>query len=338
MSAFASPNALADALPPPAQVMQLATGHYAARCLHVIASAGIADHISDTPRPILAIAADTKVDADALHRMLRLLAMHGLFKYEPEGWAHTPASAMLRSDHPMSMRAFAAMMGDPVNWESLAVLDHSLRTGAAAAYQVHPSGVWGYYSEHPELARQFDAAMTAKSQGDIGLLVRALDIAGAKTVADIAGGRGHFIKAILDSHPDLTGILFDQPDVVANAIDHPRMTKVSGDFFKGGLPTADLYLMTHILHDWADAECLAILGNLRAAAPTGARLIVYELALPEGPQPHPAKMLDIIMLAITGGRERTAREYAALFTASGWTADGVTPTPGPMALHLARAV
>jgi hypothetical protein len=317
--------------------LQLATGHVVARCVHVIASAGIADHVSDTPRSAADIAVDAKVNADALHRMLRLLATLGLFKHEPKGWTHTPASALLRSDHPMSMRALAGMMGDPLNWGALAALDHTLSTGAPGAYKVHPGGAWGYYAEHPEFARQFDAAMTAKSQGDIGLLVKELDTAGAKTVADIAGGRGHFLKAILDDYPNLNGILFDQPDVVANAIDHRRMTKIGGDFFKGGLPKADLYLMTHILHDWADKECLAILRNLRAAAPVGARLVVYELALPEGPEPHPAKRLDIVMLAVSGGRERTAKEYAKLFTASGWTDAGVTPTPGPMALHLALA-
>jgi len=336
MSAFANPSTHAEAMLPPAQVMQLATSHFPARCLHVIASARVADHVSDTPRSSAAIAADAKVNADALHRMLRLLAMHGLFKYELAGWTHTPASALLRSDHPASMHALAAMMGDPVNWSSLAVLDHSLKTGAAAASQIHKGGAWGYYAEHPEFARLFDAAMTGKSHSDIALLVQTLDIADAKTVADIAGGRGHFLKAILDAHPGMTGILFDQPDVVANAIEHPRMAKLGGDFFKGGLPAADLYLMTHILHDWADAEALAILKNLRVAAPAGARLIVYELALPEGPQPHPAKTLDVVMLAVTGGRERTAAEYAALFAASGWVDAGVLATSGPMSLHVAR--
>lgn len=337
MSAFANTGATGDSAPPSAQVMQLSTGHYAARCLHVIASAGIADRIADTPRSSAEIAAETNVNADALHRMLRLLAMHGLFKFEPAGWSHTPASALLRSDHPMSMRAFAAMMGDALNWQALAELDYSLKTGAAAAGQVHKGGAWGYYAEHPDLARQFDAAMTAKSQGDIQALIQALDIKGAKTIADIAGGRGHFLKAILDAHPEMKGILFDQPEVVANAIEHPRMKKVGGDFFKPELPAADLYLMTNIIHDWADAESIAILKNLRAVAPSGARLVVFELALPEGPEPHAAKMLDVLMLTITGGRERTAREYASLFATSGWTDAGMIRTHGPMALHVAQA-
>jgi len=337
MSAFASHSANANYLPPSAQLMQLSLGHYAARCLHIVANAGIADHIDDTPRTSAAIAADAKVNADAVHRILRLLAMHGLFEYEAGGWRHTPASELLRSDHPMSMRAFAAMIGDPMNWQALAVLEHSLRTGAPAAEQVHRGGIWGYYAEHPELARQFDAAMTGKSHGDIQSLLQALDVKGVKTVADIAGGRGHLLRAILDAHPNINGILFDQPDVVANAIEHPRMTKIGGDFFKPGLPSADLYLLTNIIHDWADAESLSILKNLRASAPSGARLVVFELALPDGPEPHPAKTLDVLMLAITGGRERTAREYAALFTASGWAEAGVIPTQGPLALHMAQA-
>ncbi|HWU25583.1 MAG TPA: methyltransferase [Rhizomicrobium sp.] len=337
MSAFANSNDVSGGVPPSAQVLQLATAHFVARCLQVVATAGIADSVSDVPRPAKDIAAQVDVNADALHRMLRLLATQGIFRFEGNGWVHTPASALLRTDNPQSMRAFAAMMGDPVNLQSLEVLEYTLKTGDAGAHKVFPGGAWGYYSQHPQMARQFDAAMTSKSQGDIPLLVGALDVANCKTIADIAGGRGHFLQAIVDAHPNLKGILFDQPDVVANGQNHPRISKVGGDFFKGELPKADLYLMVHILHDWADEECLAILRNLRAAAPKGARLVVFELALPEGPEPHPAKLLDIIMLSITGGRERTAKEYAKLFASAGWADDGVTLTPGPMALHKARA-
>lgn len=336
MSAFVTSGGGGDDLPPPALLMQVALSHFSARCLHTVASLGIADHIGDTPRPATAIAADAGVHADALHRILRLLATHGLFRFEAGGWAHTPASALLRSDNPMSMRAFAAMIGDEVNWRALADLESTLRTGAASAAKLHPDGLWAYYGERPELSQQFDAAMTAKSHGDIALLLQALDLTGVKTIADIGAGRGHFLKAILDANPALSGILFDQPHVVANALDHPRLKKVGGDFFKDKLPAADLYLMTHIIHDWADAESVAILKNLRAAAPPNARLVVFELALPEGPEPHAAKSLDVVMLTITGGRERTAKEYAALFEAAGWKDAGVVPTLGPMALHVAQ--
>lgn len=335
MSAFSA--ASPSALPLPAIVANTATAHFSARCLQVLASAGVADHIGEPPLPAAAIAKAAGVNADALARMLRLLAMHGLFEETGSGWRHTPASALLRSDHPQSMRAFAAMMGDPTNWNSLAVLDHSLKTGRTAAEKVFPDGVWAYYAQNPDLNRQFDAAMTAKSHGDIPGLLAALDVTGVATVADIGGGRGHFVRAILDAHPRLRAVLFDQPAVVANAPDHPRLTKVGGDFFKDDMPKAEFYLMTHIIHDWADKEALAILKNLRRAAPKGARLVLYELALPEGPEPHPAKTIDIVMLAVVGGRERTVKEYDALFAAAGWTSAGMIPTEGRMTLHIARA-
>jgi hypothetical protein len=318
-------------------IFGLATAHYAARCVQMAAIHGFADHIADTPRSAAAIAAAMRLDADALDRVLRLLAMHGVFRREAAGYAHTPASELLRSDHPMSLRAFAAMMGDGSNWKSLEVFSHALATGRPAAEKIHPKGIWGWYADHGDEARQFDAAMTSKSQGDIALLIAALDLRGVATVADIGGGRGHFLAAILDANPGVTGVLFDQPEVVANAGDHPRMKKVGGDFFRGALPAADLYLMTHIIHDWADADAIRILTNLRAAAPRGARLVLYELSLPEGAEPHPAKTLDIVMLTITGGRERTPGEYARLFSAAGWTDEGVVRTLGPMALHSARA-
>lgn len=330
---------IADAgeTPPPAQLMMLATAHFAARSLHMIANAGVADHVGETPRPVAEIAREADVDADALHRMLTLLAMHGVFRFENGGWAHTPASSLLARDHPLSMHALAAMMGDEGNWRSLGVLDHSLRTGRPAAEKINAKGIWGHYADHPDEARQFDAAMTAKSHGDIAMLVAALNLTGVKTVADIAGGRGHFLRAILEANPNVSGVLFDQPEVVAAAPDHPRQEKVCGDFFKSEMPKADLYLMTHIIHDWADRESVAILKNLRVAAPKGARLVLYELGMPEGPEPHPAKMLDIVMLTVTGGRERTAAQYAALFRNAGWSEDGVIATVGPMALHCARA-
>lgn len=326
-----------DSLPPAAYVSNLSTSHFSARCLHMIATANVADHVTDIPRSAATIAAAAGVNADALHRMLRLLAMNGIFQFSDGGWSHTPASALLRNDHPQSMRAFAAMIGDDINWTSLGAMSHTLATGEPATRQVHPGGIWGYYAEHQDLARQFDAAMTAKSHGDIALLLATLDMAGVSAVADIAGGRSHFLAKILDAHPQLRGILFDQPDVIANAIDHPRMTKAAGSFFEGGLPAADLYLMTHILHDWSDQDSIAILRNLRKVAPEGAKLVVYEFALPEGPEQHPSKAIDIVMLTVAGGRERTAKEYAALFAAAGWSDGGVVQTPGPMALHLAYA-
>lgn len=324
--------------PPPVQIMQLATSHFSARCLHVVAATRIADHVDDVPKPATRIATSAGVNADALERIFRLLSMHGLFRFESGGWAHTPASSLLKSDNPFSMRDFVAMIGDGSNWGALERFSHSLKSGAPAADLLHPKGIWGWYAEHPAEARQFDAAMTAKSHADIAMLAASLDVRGVNTLADIGGGRGHFLRALLDAHPNIKGVLFDQPEVAAAAADHPRMTKQGGDFFKGGLPSADLYLMTHIIHDWDDPKSIAILKSVRAAAAEGARLVLYEMRVPEGAEPHPARVLDIVMMAVTGGRERTPQQYGALLSAAGWRFETVIDTPGLMALHCARAV
>lgn len=337
MTSFLNMAAGSEA-PPPAQIMQLATSHFSARCLHVVAAMRIADHVDETPKPATKIAASAGVDADALERIFRLLSMHGIFRFRDGGWAHTPASALLKSDNPFSMRDFAAMIGDGSNWGALERLSHSLKTGAPAADLLHPQGIWGWYGEHPEEARQFDAAMTSKSHADIAMLTASLNVRGVHVLADIGGGRGHFLRALLDAHPEIKGVLFDQPAVAATAADHPRMTKQGGDFFKGGLPAADLYLLTHIIHDWDDAKSIAILKSVRAAAAEGARLVLYEMRLPEDAEPHPARVLDIVMMAVTGGRERTPKQYAALLSAAGWRFEAVVDTPGLMALHCARAV
>ncbi len=324
-------------MPPHIHILEMASGYYAARCLHMVAEAGIADHLADIPLSADALACEADVHGDTLNRVLRLLAMHGVFASTPEGWIHTDASRTLRSDHPQSVRGFARMIGDPLNWASAGSMMHSLKTGQASVFQIDPEGAWAYYNKHPAQGRVFDEAMVGKSQGEVGLVLQAYDFSAASTIADIGGGAGHFLRGILDAYPHLNGILFDQGDVIAAAPEHPRLTKIVGDFFAGGLPQADVYLLSNIIHDWADAEALAILKSVREAAPSGSHLVMVEQALPDGPEPHPAKNLDIVMLLITGGRERTSAQYASLAEAAGFRWLHAKPTLGPLALNIAIA-
>lgn len=323
-------------LPPPVQVLALATLMFPARCVHAVAEAGVPDHVTNKPRPIEAIAEAAGVMADPLRRVLRLLEAHGLFAEEAGGWRHTPASETLRSDHPASTRAFARMIGNEINWEAAGRMVDTLRTGRMAAEAVHPGGSWAWYRENPEQARIFDAAMVSKSQGEIGLLLMMHDFSSASRVVDVAGGAGHFLHAVLGAHPHLEGVLFDLPDVVAAAPDHPRASKVAGDFFKDTLPAADTYLLSNIIHDWDDAEAVAILDCVRRSAPSGAHVLLLEQWLPPGPEFHPAKNLDIVMLLIVGGRERTDADYRGLFERAGLIPAGTRMSPGTVALQVAR--
>jgi hypothetical protein len=309
------------------------------RCLHVIAALGVADEVGDDPVSTPELASRCGADADALGRMLRLMAAHGIFAPHGDGFRHTPASRLLRSDHPKSMRALATMMGLPVFAATFDRLEHSARTGSPAIDAVEPDGLWAYLQAHPEEARTFDRAMTAKAAVDIATLLDAYDFSRFATIADIGGGRGHLLTAILDAVPTAAGVLFDRPQVIeALDIAHARLTPYPGDFFAGPLPTADAYVLMDVIHDWPDDECLAILRAIRAAARTGAKVLVIENVLPENePEPR-GQVLDVIMLAMAGGRERTAERLSELLTSCGFGEPTVIPTKGRLRIVEASAV
>lgn len=322
-------------MPPSAQIWQIATSHLLPRCLHVVAELGIADRLGETPMTAMELAQVSGIDADPLERTLRLLAVAGIFEARGNAWRHTQLSRVLRSDHPQSMRPFVRMIGGDLNWAAAGALAHTLRSGETAVTKIAPEGIWAYLQSHGDAARIFDAAMTAKSGVEIAALIPAIDFTRYATIADIGGGRGHILAAILAATPNAQGVLFDQPNVVAEVSPAPRMRVQGGDFFRDTLPPADAYIVGNVLHDWADAQAVAILRNVRRVAPKHAEVLLLESILPEGPEPHHAKVLDIVMLILTGGRERTRREYETLCAASGFCLDRVVPTASPVSVIVA---
>jgi hypothetical protein len=310
----------------PAQlVTDLARAHIAARCLHVVAASGVADAIGDCAATPAEIAARTGLDPDALDRILRLLAAHGVFTDGPDGYSHNEASALLRSDHPESLRSYVRMTGSAGFWDRFTDLATAATSGRPSADYRH---LLARYEQHPDEAAFFNAAMVAKSRRVVPAVTDAYDFTDCGVIADIGGGRGHLLDAILARVADATGILFDLPQVVADAElrDSQRRQIVSGDFFEDPLPTADVYLLMDLLHDWTDSDAARILAGVRRAAPPHARVLIIETLVPEAPGPHFGKTLDIIMLAVTGGRERTAARYAALLAAAGLRLRRVLPT------------
>lgn len=279
-----------------------------------------------------ALADATGANAAALDRMLRLLAVVGIFKSQDNAWTHTELSRLIRSDHPHSMRAFIRMIGGRVQWAAAGELEHAARTGTAAVEKVVPGGLWHYFRDHREEARIFDAAMTAKSNAEIAALIPCFDFTRYGVIADVGGGRGHILIAVLAAAPNAKGILFDSPTVVANVAPSPRVSVQGGDFFNDPLPRADAYILSNVLHDWNDEKAAAILRSVRRAAPSRSEVLVLESILPEGAGPHPAKVLDIVMLSLTGGRERKRDEYLALLEAGGFRLDRIVPTEGPISV------
>jgi hypothetical protein len=296
------------------QLMQLTTAYWTSRCLHVVAELGVADHLDDQPQSTESLAIATGTSAGPLYRVLRLLASVGVFEWKDGTWHHTEASRFLRSDEPGSLRDYVRMLGLPVFWSAFEDLDHSLRTGESAFAKRHTGGVFTYLAKNPEESRIFDAAMTSKSHRDIAALLPAYDFSQFATIADIAGGRGHLLRAILRGFPKIQGILFDQPHVVAEVFPAPgeKLSVVGGSFFEDPMPQADAYLLMNIIHDWADAESIKILSAIRRCMPQHACVLIIETVVPQTPAPHLSKELDIAMMALPGGKERTQEEYADL--------------------------
>lgn len=318
-------------------IWALATAGFAARCLHVVSDLGVADQIADQPVPIGELASASGADPDALDRVLRLLAAHGIFECKDGSYVHTPPSRMLRSDHPMTMRPFAQMMGLPFTWGSLTEFKHSVQTGKPSVEILEPNGAWAYLQSRPEEAEIFGRAMTAKAGADVAAVLDTYDFTRFGRIADIGGGRGHLLRAILAAAPGAEGILFDLPAVITalDAEDQPRLHLQAGDFFVDSLPSADVYILMEVLHDWADEQCVAILNAVRHAAPDNATVLIVEDLIPQEHPGRDATTLDIIMLTLTGGRERTADELSVLFNRASFRLVSVLDTPSSM--HIVEA-
>ena len=318
----------------PEVLLGLSSAHVPARALQIVAELGIADQLGEEPRTGDELARPVQADPDAISRILRLLESYGIFKRREDGrWGHTDISRWLRSDHPMSLRAFARMSYSSFSWGSVTNLDHAVRTGEAGICRLNPHGWSAYLDVNPVDREIFQQAMTAKAHDDIAGLLDAYDFSRHDRIADIGGGRGHLISGILAAHPRTTGTLFELPEVVSDVVAGDRLDVIAGDFFSSPLPEADAYLLMNIIHDWDDEHATAILATVADAARSNtAAVLVLEVVMPDTADPHWAKTLDVMMLAITGGRERTLPEYNALLAGAGIDLVGVTPTATPFSI------
>jgi len=299
-------------------------GFIVSRAIHAVTEAGVVDALAAGPLPVDAVAAATDTHADALRRFLRVLAAEGLFAEGPaDTFALTDQGALLRADAPGSLRHFATLMAGEAYqvWELAA---HSLCTGESAFPRRFGQPLFDWLAERPDKAAEFDAAQAGLVEVRLlPLLDR--DWTGVSTVVDVGGGNGSLLARLLACHPHLRGTLLDQPHVadaaratLAAAGVDGRCRIVSGDFFAGVPAGLDAYVLSQILHDWDDERAGRILARCREAMPPRARLLVVEQAIVEDGQPHPARLLDLHMLVLLGGRERTEAGWRALLGAAGF--------------------
>lgn len=319
-------------------LQSIALSYSLSRCLHVVADLGVADQLGEDHRSTTDLAVAVGAQPDALSRVLRLLTANGIFQMQGEVVQHSTASRLLRTDHPQSMRAFVRLFGLPVMWNVYETFEQSVRSGLPATARVLPQGLFPYFAQHPEEAAIFNDAMTAKARSHVAGILTAYDFSRFGLIGDIGGGRGHLLSAVLDAYPSTRGVLFDLPHVIeeVSGLASDRLTLQAGDFFQDLLPTCDAYLLMEVIHDWNDEETVAILQAIRRAAPDGATLLVIEQMIPDTPGPTWTKLLDIHMLALLGGRQRTRQEYEALLKGAGFGLEREVKVPGDLSVLEAR--
>jgi O-methyltransferase domain/Dimerisation domain len=314
-----------DAETPTVALRRLVNGYQVTQAIHVAAALGIADLLREGPRDSDALAGATESHAPSLHRVLRALAAVGVLHEGDDGrFALTAVGACLCSDAPEPVGGWAAFVGRPYHFEAWSALLHGVRTGESPFRSVHGTDVWDYRAAHPEEGAIFNAAMTDIMRRANAHLLAGYDFGRFATVVDVGGGRGAFLRAVLDAHPATRGILFDQPHVVAGADGGERCEVVGGSFFEAVPDGADAYLLKAVLHDWEDDDALRILARCRAASPGHGALLVVERDLGAPNEDADAKLADLNMLVGPGGRERTRDEFAALFAAGGFELVGAT--------------
>ncbi len=338
-------SAGAGATPPPTTLLQMMTGYWVSQAVYVAAKLGLADFLTEGPRRSEDLAAATGTHAPSLHRLLRALASAGVFtEASPGHFALTPLAALLRTGVPGSMRALAITYNEE-QYRAWGDLLHSVRTGEVAFEHCYGMPIFDYFAQHPEADRVFNEAMIGWTDRVAAAVASTYDFSPFGTVVDVGGGYGALLAAILRRHPMARGILFDQPHVVGSAKEllaaagiADRCACVGGDFFVEVPAGGDAYVLAQILHDWDDDRSSAILGQCRRAMPPHGKLLVVELVLPPGEEAFFGKWLDLHMLVMTGGRERTGAEYDALFRAAGLALARVIPTPpGPSVVEAVPA-
>lgn len=330
---------------PHAFVQGIAGNLLLARALGVVAELGIADLVAGAPRTLAELAEATGAHPESLYRLLRMLGGHGVFAESPDGrFQLTPRADVLRSDHPDSLRDLLSMTWQNLQWDTFRALPDAIRTGDIAFDRAFGQGFFEYLAAHPEMNAAFDQRMASVSRAENPLIAEAYPFGDFQRVVDVGGGRGGLLVAVLERYPTVEAALYEQPQVLAEPTDLTRagllerVECLSGDFFEAVPVGFDLYFMKRIIHDWDDERAVRILRNCARAMPPGSRVAVADAVMLPGNDPDPNKTLDLSIMALTPGKERTEAGFATLFAAAGLRLTRIIPTAAPSAVSIIEGV
>jgi hypothetical protein len=322
---------------PPAQTMlKMITGHWVSQIVGTIAELGVMDALAAGPSTPEAVAPRVGAEPRALARLLRAAAAVGVVTHDAQGrYAATPLGETLRAGEPGSLAGMAIAETAPGHWLPWGRLVDAVRTGSRQTPATLGDEIFAYYAKNPAEAAHFTGAMANLAGLAAAELARVLDCRSAKRVIDVGGASGTLVAALLRANSGLEGMILELPHVVADAraaMDAAGLAQrcevVAGDFF-ARVPDADIYVMKQILHDWDDAQCVKILRNCAAAMRPGGRVVLVEMVIPDDGRPSLAQLMDVNMLVMLPGQERTRSEYAKLFEAAGLRLERLSETHSP---------
>lgn len=323
-----------------ADLLRLINGFQPSQAIHVAAVLGLADLLQRAPLDAADLAARAGAHPDALRRLMRVLVSIGVFEETScHRFALTSTGEFLCSDVSGTCAPMAELIGRPNFWQAWGDLLHAVKTGQIAFDHVHGSNVWDYRSRHPDETRIFDRAMASGTERFAEAVIDVCDFGCFEHIVDVGGGDGMFLTKILASHPHVRGTLFDQPHVIGRVVAYQpaqtlnrRYQAIGGDFFKCVPGGGDAYLLKWILHDWNDDASLKILKSCREAMKPTGKLFVAEYVLGSSDVSSEGEFMDLMMLVMNGGRERTRDEFTALFAAAGFRLTSITPTATPLSV------
>jgi len=317
---------------------QMIAGYRISQAIFVAVKLGIVDELTEGSRSGDELAASAGLNPAALHRLLVVLANAGVLREaEPARFALTPMGALLQEGRPLR---HSAVLGAELFWRAYGELAYTVQTGQSAFQRAFGMPIYDYLPRNPQADAAYAGAMTAATTAMAAVLTDSYDFSGVSTVVDVGGGRGALLSRILTAHPHLRGILFDRPSTVGDTPDAleinqvaSRCQVVSGSFFEGLPPGADLYILKWVISEWSDDRAALILRNCRRAMDPGGRLLVIE------PLDLPSNALFNLNMLVTwnGGRVRSSADLAALLRDAGLSVEGVIPTPSPLSIVECRA-
>ena len=329
----------AEENPSPPALFEMATAYWLSQAIYVAAKLGIADLLRNGPQSCVALATSTGSDAPSLFRLMRALSSVGIFAHLGRGhFALSRLAERLQTGVHGSLRAMVITIGE-IHYQACGSLLHSVQTGSPAFNTVFGASLFDYLQQNTDAADAFNQGMANVSSMLAYAVLMAYDFAGISSIVDVGGGQGKLLEKILQFNPDITGTVFDTASTIEGAqqgfggdLRKRRCSYVVGDFFTSVPQGADAYLLCGVIHDWDDRRALRILRNCRRAMTEKGRLLIVDMVVPDTDATSFSKLLDLNMLAMTGGRERTKAEFQALLDAADYKLTRIIPTMAPQSI------